>query len=88
MVASSRIDRGYHSLSKTISFRPFFRVTILWDDPGVLLSESLSSSHCCSKSFQIRFPYIKHFVLVSEALFEELLLCQLPIKMSRVTVSE
>ena len=34
MAASSRIDRGYHNLSKTISFRPFFRVTILWNDPA------------------------------------------------------
>ena len=33
MAASSRIDRGYHNLSKTISFWPFFRVTFSWNDP-------------------------------------------------------
>ena len=33
MVASSRIDRGYHNLSKTISFWLFFRMTLHWTDP-------------------------------------------------------
>ena len=32
MAASSRIDRGYHNLSKTISFRLFFRLTFPWTD--------------------------------------------------------
>ena len=32
MAASSRIDRGYHNLSKTISFWPFLRVTFSWND--------------------------------------------------------
>ena len=30
-MASSRIDRVYHNLSKTISFWPFFRVTFSWN---------------------------------------------------------
>ena len=33
MAASSRIDRGYHSLSKSISFWPFFRLTLPWNVP-------------------------------------------------------
>ena len=33
MVAISRMDKGYHNLSKTISFRLFFRLTIAWNDP-------------------------------------------------------
>ena len=36
MAASSRIDRGYRNLSKTIAFWPFFRVTILRNDPGII----------------------------------------------------
>ena len=30
VAVTSRIDRGYHNLSKTISFWLFFRVTFLW----------------------------------------------------------
>ena len=33
MAASSRIDMGYHNLSKTISFWPFFWLTFKWTHP-------------------------------------------------------
>ena len=37
MAASSRIDRGYHNLSKTISFQLFFRLTFPWTEPYEVL---------------------------------------------------
>ena len=36
---AARIDRGYHNLSKTISFWPFFRVTFKWTHPNVPLKD-------------------------------------------------
>ena len=36
MAASSKMDRGYHNLSKTISFRLFFMLTFSWNDPHVV----------------------------------------------------
>ena len=33
MAARSKVERGYHNPSKTISFWPVFRMTFSWNDP-------------------------------------------------------
>ena len=51
MAASRRIDRGYHNLSKTISFRPFSRLTFPWTDTIVVLHDAAYSDS----------EYVAHF---------------------------
>ena len=41
MAASSRIDKVYHNLSKTILFWPFFWLTFKWTHP-ILLKAAMS----------------------------------------------